>query len=87
MMKHFKLITTIIIAVTLVLFVTDVIFMSSLYSSIKSRYMDDVEQCLRRADLSELVERLTKAGFGNDDGVIPVWTGLKDGDIGAAGNE
>lgn len=86
-MKHFRLIITVIVAVTLMLFVADVIFLSSLYMTIKSRYMDDVEQCLRRADLSELVERLTKAGLGNDRGVIPVWTGLKDGDISAAGNE
>ncbi len=86
-MKHFRLIIPIIIAVTVVLFVTDVVFMASLYSAIKDRYLDDVEQCLRRADLSELVERLTKAGLGNEEGVIPIWTGLKDGDIGAAGEE
>lgn len=86
-MKHFRLIITIIVSVTLVLFVADIIFMLSLYGAIKSRYIDDVEQCLRRADLSELIERLIKAGMGNEDGVIPIWTGLKDGDIGAAGSE
>lgn len=82
-MKHFRLILTIIRLVTLVLFVADIIFMMSLYNSIKKRYIDDVEQCLRRADLIELIDRLTAKGYGKD-GVIEVWLGLEKSDVGVA---
>jgi len=82
-MKHFRLILTIIRLVTLFLFVADVIFMVTLYNSIKKRYIDDVEQCLRRADLIELIDRLTARGYGKD-GVIEVWLGLEKSDVGAA---
>lgn len=82
-MKHFRKITLLIIAALMALFVADVVFMVQLYRSIKKRYMDDVEQCLRRADLIELIDRLTAAGYG-ENGVIDVWIGMQKSDIGAA---
>ena len=55
------------------LFIADVAFMVSLYNSIKERYVGDVEQCLMRADLIELIDRLNIAGYGDENGVIAVW--------------
>lgn len=66
------------------LFIADVAFMVSLYNSIKERYIGDVEQCLMRADLIELIDRMNSAGYGDDQGVIAVWIGLQKSDIGAA---
>lgn len=82
-MKHFKSITWIITAALALLFAANVVFLVRLYGSIKERYIDDIEQCLRRADLIELIGRLTDAGFGRN-GVIEVWTGLQKMDVGAA---
>ncbi len=83
-MKHFKTITVTIIAVLVSLFIADVAFMNALYNSIKERYIDDVEQCLRRADLIELIDRVNTAGYADENGVIELWLGLQRSDIGAA---
>ena len=83
-MKHFKLILTVTrIAITL-LFAANVIFMIQLYNSIKERYIDDVEQCLRRADQIEIVDRIINAGLGDDDGVVRLKFGLQKSDTGDA---
>ncbi len=83
-MKHFRIITISIISALLGLFIADVAFMVSLYYSIKERYLYDVEQCLMRADLIELIDRLNIAGYGDENGVIALWLGLQTSDIGAA---
>lgn len=83
-MKHFKSITLIITAALILLFAGNVLFLVQLYGSIKARYIDDIEQSLRRADLIELIGRVSDAGYGHD-GIIDVWTGLQKSDIGAAG--
>ena len=59
-MKHFKLILTLMRVVCTVLFAANVYFMVRLYDSIKERYIDDVEQCLSRADQIETVDRIIK---------------------------
>lgn len=83
-MKRFRFITISIITVLGALFIADVSFMASLYRSIKERYIDDVEQCLRRADLIELITRLAECGYADDNGVIGIWLGLQKSDTGAA---
>lgn len=82
-MKHYQTISYSIIALIVLLFGADILFMNSLYNSIKERYISDVEQCLMRADMIELVTRLNKQGYGHD-GIIDVWLGLQPNDVGAA---
>lgn len=82
-MKHFRLILTVMRIVAAVLFAANVVFMTQLYDSIRERYIDDVEQCLRRADLIELIDRITKAGE-DSDGTVEMWVGLQKSDIGVA---
>ncbi len=83
-MKHFKAIIIAIIGVICALFALNILFLVSLYDSIKARYIDDVEQCLRRADLIELIDRIDRAGLADDRGVVEMWIGLQKSDIGAA---
>lgn len=83
-MKHFRVVSISIFAAILILFVADICFMVSLYNSIKQRYLSDVEQCLLRADLIEMIARIDKAGLAGNDGIVEVWTGLQRSDIGAA---
>ena len=85
-MKHFKLILTSMRIIVGVLFVTNVIFMMQLYNSIKTRYLNDVEQCLSRADQIEMVDRIIDAGLGGDDDVVWVSIGLQKSDVGSTMN-
>lgn len=85
-MKHFKLILTSMRVIFTLLFAANVFFMVQLYNSIKERYISDVEQCLSRADQIEMVDRITDAGFHDDDDSDVVWVriGLQKSDIGSA---
>ncbi|WP_305134588.1 sensor histidine kinase [Paramuribaculum intestinale] len=85
-MKHFKLILTSMRIIVGVLFVANVIFMIQLYNSIKERYINDVEQCLSRADQIEMVDRIIDAGLGGDDDVVWVAIGLQKSDVGSTMN-
>lgn len=81
-MKPFKLILTSMRIIVLLLFAANVIFMVQLYNSIKERYINDVEQCLSRADQIEIVDRIIDAGLGGDDDVVWLSIGLKKSDVG-----
>lgn len=81
-MKHFKLILTLIRVIFTLLLAANVYFMVRLYGSIKDRYMDDVEQCLSRADQIETVDRIIDAGLGGEDNVVWIQLGLQKSDVG-----
>lgn len=81
-MKHFKLILTLIRVIFTMLLAANVYFMVSLYVSIKDRYIDDVEQCLSRADQIETVDRIVDFGLGGENDVVWVRLGLQKSDVG-----
>ena len=85
-MKHFKLILTLMRIIVAILFVANVIFMIQLYNSIKERYINDVEQCLSRADQIETVDRIIDAGLVGDDDVVWIQIGLQKSDVGSTMN-
>ncbi|MDE6581537.1 MAG: HAMP domain-containing histidine kinase [Duncaniella sp.] len=85
-MKHFGIILTSMRIIITLLFAANVIFMVKLYDSIKERYINDIKQCLSRADQIELVDRIIKAGYGNDDDVVWINVGLQKSDVGTAMN-
>jgi signal transduction histidine kinase len=85
-MKHFKLILTLMRIIVAILFVANVIFMIQLYNSIKERYINDVEQCLSRADQIETVDRIIDAGLVGDDDVVWIQIGLQKSDVGSPMN-
>ena len=85
-MNHFKLILTYMRVIVAMLFVANMIFMIQLYNSIKERYINDVEQCLSRADQIEMVDRIIDAGLGGDDDVVWVAIGLQKSDVGSTMN-
>ncbi len=85
-MKHFKLILICMRVIVAMLFVANMIFMIQLYNSIKERYINDVEQCLSRADQIEMVDRIIDAGLGGDDDVVWVAIGLQKSDVGSTMN-
>lgn len=85
-MKHFKLILILIRVIFTLLLAANVYFLVRLYGSIKGRYIDDVEQCLSRADQIETVDRIIDAGLGGEDDVVWLNIGLQKSDVGDAMN-
>lgn len=83
-MKRFKMILTAMRIFVTLLFAANVIFMVQLYDSIKERYIDDVRQCLSRADQIEIVDRIVDAGLADENGVVVIELGLVKSDIGTA---
>lgn len=81
-MKHFKVILILMRVVFMLLLAANVYFMVRLYESIKKRYIDDVEQCLSRADQIETVDRIIDAGLGGEDDVVWIQLGLQKSDVG-----
>lgn len=83
-MKHFRLILTLTRVVVTLLFAANAVFMIQLYDSIKERYVDDVEQCLRRADQIEIVDRIVDAGLADSFDVVGIKLGLMKSEVGEA---
>lgn len=81
-MKHFKLILISIRVIFTLLLAANVYFMVRLYDSIKERYIDDVEQCLSRADEIETVDRIIDAGLGGEDNAVWIQLGLQKSNVG-----
>lgn len=81
-MKNFKTILTTLRIVVTLLFAANVIFMFQLYSSIKERYVSDVEQSISRADQIEMVDRIVKAGLAATNEVVWLQIGLQKSDVG-----
>lgn len=80
-MKHFRIILTVTRVVVALLFAANVVFMVQLYNSIKERYLDDVMQCLTRADQIEIVDRIIDAGGADSTGALWLEIGLQKTDI------
>lgn len=59
-MKHFGKITVVIISVLIVLFVLNIWYIFSLYTTVKGQTENVVTQCLERADIQEMLIRVSK---------------------------
>lgn len=81
-MKHFKFILGLMHFIFALLLSANVFFMVKLYDSIKERYIDDVVQCLSRADQIETVDRIIDAGLGGEDDVVWIQLGLQKSVVG-----
>lgn len=68
-MKRFRRITVICLSAIAVMVTANLVYMCELYSSIKDRTMQSVNECVQNADLAEMIGRLRKA-FGVDDSFL-----------------
>lgn len=75
--RNFKRILLTLRIVTALLFAANIYYMVELYGSIKQRYIEDAEQCLRRAVQIELVDRIVSSGMGDDRDAVWLRLGLK----------
>lgn len=69
-MKRFRTITAICLTAIALMVAGNVWYLYSLYNSIKERTLQSVTECVRRADILEIISRFNGAGQGDDDSFI-----------------
>ena len=69
-MKRFRIITAICLTTISIMVAGNIWYLYSLYNSIKEQTLQTVSECVRRADILEIISRLDGASQGKDDSFI-----------------
>lgn len=69
-MKRFRFITAICLTVITIMVVGNIWYLYSLYNSIKEQTLQTVSECVRKADILEIISRLNGTSQGEDDSFI-----------------
>lgn len=69
-MKRFRTITAICLTAIAIMVAGNIWYLYSLYNSIKEQTLQTVSECVRRADILEIISRLNGATQGDDDSFI-----------------
>ncbi len=69
-MKRFRIITAICLSTIAIMVAGNVWYLYSLYNSIKTQTLQTVNECVRRADILEIINRLNEASQGENDSFI-----------------
>lgn len=69
-MKRFRVITSICLTAIAIMVAGNIWYLHSLYSSIKEQTLQTVSECVRRADILEIITRLNNSSHGDDNSFI-----------------
>lgn len=69
-MKRFRIITAICLTAIAIMVAGNIWYLYSLYNSIKEQTLQTVNECVRRADILEIISRLNSGSHGDDDSFI-----------------
>ncbi len=69
-MKRFRTITAICLTAIAIMVAGNIWYLYSLYNSIKEQTLHTVNECVRRADILEIISRLNSTSQGDDDSFI-----------------
>lgn len=69
-MKRFRTITAICLTAIAIMVAGNIWYLYSLYNSIKQQTLQTVNECVRRADILEIISRLNNTSHGDDDSFI-----------------
>lgn len=69
-MKRFRTITAICLTTIAIMVAGNIWYLYSLYNSIKEQTLQTVSECVRRADILEIITRLNGTSHGDDDSFI-----------------
>ena len=69
-MKRFRIITAICLTAISIMVAGNIWYLYSLYNSIKEQTLQTVSECVRKADILEIISRLNSAHQGEDDSSI-----------------
>jgi len=65
-MKRFRYITITTLVVIAIMVVANIVYLHSLYNSIKEQSIQTATECLRRADILEIISRMKGTSVGED---------------------
>ncbi len=69
-MKRFRIITAICLTAIAIMVAGNIWYLYSLYNSIKEQTLQTVSECVRKADILEIISRLNGASQGEDESFI-----------------
>ena len=69
-MKHFRIITAICLSAIAIMVVGNIWYLYGLYNSIKTQTLQTVSECVRKADILEIISRLNGASQGEDGSIL-----------------
>lgn len=69
-MKRFRVITSICLTAIAIMVAGNIWYLHSLYSSIKEQTLQTVSECVRSADILEIITRLNNSSHGDDNSFI-----------------
>lgn len=69
-MKRFRTITAICLTAIAIMVAGNIWYLFSLYNSIKEQTLQTVNECVRRADILEIISRFNDTSHGDDDSFI-----------------
>ena len=69
-MKRFRYITITTLVVIAIMVVANIVYLHSFYNSIKEQSIQTATECLRRADILEIISRMKGTSVGEDDSFI-----------------
>lgn len=69
-MKRFRSITILTLAVIALMVVANIVYLHSLYNSIREQTVQMATECLRRADILEIISRMKGSSVGEDDSFV-----------------
>lgn len=69
-MKRFRIITAICLTTIAIMVAGNIWYLYSLYNSIKGQTLQTVSECVRRADILEIISRLKGTSQGDNDSFI-----------------
>ncbi len=69
-MKRFRTVTIITLTAIAIMVAANVVYLHGLYVSIKEQSIISATECLRRADILDIISRLKQTSKGNDDSFI-----------------
>ncbi len=84
-MKRFRIITAFCLAAIAIMVAGNIWYLYGLYNSIKEQTLQTVSECVRRADILEIISRFNGTSHGNDDSFIRL-TLMVQGEKSPSGN-
>lgn len=69
-MRRFRIVTTICLTAIAIMVVGNIWYLYKLYDSIKEKTLYTVSECVRRADILEIISRLEGTSHGDDQSFI-----------------
>lgn len=86
-MKRFRIITIMTLAAIAMLVAANIVYLHGLYESFKEQTVQTASDCLRRADILEIISRMKSTQYGDDESFIHITLMIQGEKSGEGGYE